>query len=51
VPRTTRYALFESHSLQAIRADCPYVQGAEMLVEQGVEQFQVSCKPIFRFKA
>jgi pentafunctional AROM polypeptide len=25
---------------QAIDRDCPYVQGAEMLIEQGIEQFQ-----------
>ncbi|KAG5181647.1 type I 3-dehydroquinase-domain-containing protein [Tribonema minus] len=29
---------------QAIKAGCPYVQGAEMLVEQGVEQFQLWTK-------
>ena len=26
---------------QAKEAGCPYVQGAEMLVEQGLEQFQL----------
>lgn len=29
---------------QAKEAQCPYVQGADMLVEQGLEQFQLWTK-------